>query len=92
MGLRSMVETTKTVTYSLCAGACVGSLFHGFGHLRRLYSEDYRDRHKEMDLLRHESKDRLTSRLVIGGLIGGAAGVLLGMVLAKGDDDEPDEE
>ena len=92
MGMKACIEKTKTLTYSFFAGACAGSLFHGFGHLRRLYSDDYRSRRKEMDLLKHETVDHLSSRLIIGAIVGAVAGTLLGLALAKSDDGEPEEE
>lgn len=94
MGMKACIEKTKTLTYSFVAGACAGSLFHGFGHIRRLYSDDYRSRRKEIDLLKHETPETLKSRLIIGAVVGAVAGMLLGMALAKSDTDgdEPEEE
>jgi hypothetical protein len=92
MGMKSCIEKTKTLTYSFFAGACAGSMFHGFGHLRRLYSGDYKARRKEIDLLKHEDTETLKSRLIIGAMVGAVAGTLLGVALAKSDSCELEEE
>ncbi|OVE81565.1 hypothetical protein BVY04_02875 [bacterium M21] len=80
---QSFLRDITIVATSITAGAAIGSLWHGFGHLRNIYSSDAKRRKRELQKLEKENVERLKSRLVIGCVLGAAAGIGLGILLAS---------
>ncbi|RMD75535.1 MAG: hypothetical protein D6820_14540, partial [Lentisphaerae bacterium] len=67
------------------AGALIGAGYCAFGHLRHLYGDSPKKREKELIFLSLENRQRLVRRATIGAVLGAGAGLFLGILFHRAD-------
>lgn len=91
--LKNLISRTATVLVALTGGAVIGSVINGFGHYRHLYSDNDKQRAKELKRLEAEDCGRLRNRIIIGCVLGAVIGTATGVLISQFDtcDDDVDE-
>lgn len=89
---KRVISDVATVGVAVSLGAICGSMLNGFGHFRKIYSDNPKKKAKELRKLEDENVQRLKKRMIIGCILGACAGIGLGVLMAGGNPKNIDTE